>query len=222
MTYDLPRWMSDALSEQRLAGYVETARGDVGRAMRLYWWNAEVSGAFLGPLQCLEVTLRNAVHNQLTSAFGRSDWWEAVLLNPYGRSRVANARDKRRRRSRVAVSADGIVSELPFGFWVSLLSAGDSYDRRLWVPHLHRAFPHYSGRRDSLHHEFDEIREFRNRISHHEPIHRQPLAADREKIYRLLGHLNPEMAAEAQSMDRVPEILDAYEETCAGVRLPRF
>ncbi len=222
MTYALPQWMSVALSEQRLSTYVAAAHGDLSRAERLYWWNAEVSGAFLGPLHCLELTLRNALHDRLGVAFGRPDWWEAVPLSQHGRKQVEDARRKRCQRPGATVSTDGVVSELSFGFWVSLLSSGNSYDRRLWVPHLHRAFPHYSGRRDALHREFDSIRLFRNRISHHEPIHHRHLAADHGKIYRLLGHLSPAMASAARRMDRVPEILNVYEETCTGVRQPRF
>ncbi len=42
---------------------------------------------------------------------------------------------------RSSQDADDLVTELSFGFWVSLISR--TYDRPLWVPALHRAFPHH-------------------------------------------------------------------------------
>ncbi|KIQ62344.1 hypothetical protein TR51_25015 [Kitasatospora griseola] len=222
MTDALPGWMCEALSEQRLAPYRAAAERDKVSARLLYWWNAEVSGAFLGPLHCLELTLRNALHSRLADAFGRPDWWAAAALDDHGRKLVEEARRKRERRRDRVLTADGVMAELSFGFWVSLLSAGDCYDRRLWVPILHRAFPHYSGPRRELHRNFESMRLFRNRIGHHEPIHHRKLEADHAKIYELLAYLSPAMAAEARAMDRVPEILRMREQACGGLRPPRF
>ncbi|MEV4561925.1 hypothetical protein AB0K51_33785 [Kitasatospora sp. NPDC049285] len=219
MTNALPRWMRTALSEQRLVPYVKATGGDEGQARLLYWWNAEASGAFLGPLHCLELTLRNALHDRLGAGFGRADWWEAAPLSPNGRKLIDEARRKGGRRHGVT-SSDDVVAELSFGFWVSLLST--AYDRALWVPFLHRAFPHYSGRRRLLHEDFYSMQLFRNRIGHHEPIHHRHLAADHAKIYRLLEYLSPDMAAAARAMDRVPEVLSTREDTCGGLRPPRF
>ncbi|GAA4851808.1 hypothetical protein [Kitasatospora terrestris] len=222
MTDKLPTWMRAALSEPRLAAYLAATGGDPGAARLLYWWNAEVSGAFLGPLHSLELTLRNALHDELAKVHGRADWWAQAPLNAHGRRLVDEARRKRSRRSRRTVTADDLVAELSFGFWVSLLSSGDSYDRRFWVPALHRAFPHYSGRRDRLHRSFESMLLFRNKISHHEPIHHRPLEADHAKIYELLEYLSPAMASETRALDRVPTVLQSREDTCSGRRPPQF
>lgn len=110
-----------------------------------------------------------------------------------------------RRRRKGTAGADDVVANLPFGFWVALISS--DYDRYLWVPALHRAFPYYHGRRKTLHDNFDAMRRFRNRIMHHEPVHHRHLEADHEKICRLLGYIEPETAAWLGEFDRVPEIL---------------
>jgi hypothetical protein len=221
MSAKLPAWFSQAFSMPRLAPYLRAAGGDVVAAERLYWWNVEISGAFYGPLHCLEVTLRNALHGQLRTRYGRADWWVSAPLNPSGLRVVDEARQKCGRR-RPGASADDIVAQLSFGFWASLLSAGLSYDRLLWVPTLHRAFPYYSGRRRDLHDNLLTMVLLRNRIMHHEPIHHRDLAADHRKLYRLLGYLSPDSAKQALTLDRVPAVLARRRDVCVGVKPASF
>jgi hypothetical protein len=76
-----------------------------------------------------------------------------------------------------------VVAELSFGFWTALISR--KYEKRLWVPHLHKAFPHAfrpanAGmpprkkpamlRRADIATRLERVRQLRNRIAHHEPI----------------------------------------------------
>lgn len=220
MTRDDLGWTHAAFSPARMTPYLTAARGDRPAAMRLYCWNIEVSAAFYGPLQFLEVTLRNASHAQLCRGFGREDWWTAARLTDRGRQSVEQARAKLDRLGVRHPSADAIVAELTFGFWVSLLSRGA--DRYFWVPVLHRAFPGYSGPRRELHAEVYQVLEFRNRVMHHEPVHRRALEKDHERVFRLLGYLSPECAALAARLDRVPEVLARREDVCAGRVEPSF
>lgn len=44
-----------------------------------YLWNKQVSASLYPILQCLEVTLRNALHVAGSKAFSASDWYEQVL-----------------------------------------------------------------------------------------------------------------------------------------------
>ncbi len=223
MNSDVPDWMLRAFSEARMKPYLDAVGGNAEAAVRLYWWNTEVSAALYGPLQCLEVTLRNALHRELSLAYGRADWWAAAPLNQNGRKLVAKAQEKCQRRGLRPPPADDMVAELSFGFWASLISRGSSYDRRLWVPTLHKAFPHYSGRRDALYDNLWSLVLLRNRIMHYEPIHaRRGLAQDHAKIYRILGYLSPEVAKEAQAMDRFPSVVAHRRHTCGGSRPPRF
>jgi hypothetical protein len=207
-------WTRVAFSPARLAPYLAVTRGDQAAAMRLYCWNVETSAAFYGPLQCLEVTLRNALHAQLCRSFGRPDWWTAAQLAGGGRRGIDRAMEKLRKRGVRHPSADAVVAELTFGFWVSLLS--NRSHRQFWVPALHRAFPGYPGPRRELHAEMCEVLELRNRVMHHEPIHHRALHKDHERVFRLLGRLSPECAALARELDRVPEVLARRGDVCAG------
>ncbi|MGY1498955.1 hypothetical protein ACW4TU_20555 [Streptomyces sp. QTS52] len=220
MTNRLPDWMVRDLSLPRLRRYIRAAHGDARGAERLYWWNVELSAALVGPLHCLELTLRNALHDALVRHHGRPDWWEVAPLNERGRGLVDGARRSCERRL-PRTRPDDVVAELTLGFWVSLLSRG--YDRHFWAPVLQFAFPHYSGgRRDRLYRDLTSLVLLRNRVMHHEPVHHRHLQADHDSIYRVLGHLSPELAKEAQAMDRFPAVLAARADVLGGVRPPRF
>ena len=70
--------METAIAAARLKTYVDHAvRKDPAAtkddALDLYVWNLQVSAAFQGPLHLLEVSLRNALHEQLSRHFG-ADW----------------------------------------------------------------------------------------------------------------------------------------------------
>lgn len=232
MTSDLPEWMLRAFSKPRMASYLRAAGGDARLAIRLYWWNMEASAALYGPLHCLEVTLRNALHDVLTRHHGRPDWWESAPLNRNGLRLVGEARGKCERYGVVPAPVDGIVAELTLGFWVSLVSGTPGYDRGFWVPATHKAFAHYSGRRKELHDSLMSLLWFRNRVMHHEPIdhrcrrrcprwHVDP-AGGHATLYRVLGYLSPELVKEAQAMDRFPAVLAGRADALRGTRPPQF
>lgn len=67
--------LETSLSPERMATYVGRAGGDREKAVRLYTWNTAVSAAFYGPLQGLEVALRNAMHRELSVRYG-VDWYD--------------------------------------------------------------------------------------------------------------------------------------------------
>jgi hypothetical protein len=199
-----PDWIRDVLSPPRFAPYLAKTDGDMAAAIQLYWWNVDISAAFYAPLHCLEVALRNAVHQQLAITVGRTDWWVVVPLHENGLRMVEDARGKLAARACTG-TADDVVAGLSFGFWVSLVS--NTYDRSLWVPCLHKAFPCYRGPRRRLHSDLRTMLLFRNRIMHHEPIHHRHLKADHRTILRLLGYLSPSMVGQLKSYDRVEVLL---------------
>lgn len=198
-----PTWVRGALSRARFGPYLLKAGGDVDAALRLYWWNVDVSAAFYPSLHLLEVALRNALHARLSIMLQRTDWWK-VAVRGNGMRLVEDAIAKVRDRKPLS-SADDIVAELTFGFWASLISR--RYDRTLSVPGLHQAFPHYRGRRNQLHNILWAMVLFRNRIMHHEPIHHRHLVADHATVRKLLGYLSPELVACVEPYDRVPAAL---------------
>ncbi|MEW1600379.1 hypothetical protein [Streptomyces sp. NPDC093808] len=188
--------------------------------MRLYWWNVEAAAALYAPLQCVEVAVRNALHDCLVRAYGRQDWWQSAPLDERGKRLVEDATRKCRhnearrarelRRSARPVTVDDIVTELNFGFWATLLVS--RYDRVFWVPTLHRAFPYYTGRRDALYDDVWALVRLRNRVMHHEPLHRENLAVGHARIYRVLETLSPDLAKEVRARDRFLTVLDDKED----------
>jgi hypothetical protein len=205
MSCDPPDWFNRTFSLPRLAPYMGAATRHDTHAVDQYRWNLQVSEAFYPALSCLEISLRNALHTQLKVLYNRPDWWAVAPLEKDDEDMVRRATADAWRRKRAAPTADDIVAELSFGFWVSLVSR--RYDRHLWVPALHKAFPHYRGKRKELHDNLDTMRRLRNRIMHHEPIHHRHLEADHAKICRLLGYIGPDVVAWLREFDRAPEVL---------------
>ncbi|HEX6473194.1 MAG TPA: hypothetical protein VF069_29150 [Streptosporangiaceae bacterium] len=186
------RQLIKAISTEQFARYEATVGGDVDLALRLYAWNIAVSGAFLGPLQVLEVSLRNALHDRLTACFAREDWWNARSLDLMFVHRQAIAAAYERIRDAGKMPTCGrVVAELSFGFWVGLLGAGANYEMTLWRPALRHAFSADVGTRKQVHHDFDRRRTFRNRIAHHESIFHRHLAGEHTHIIRLIRLICP-------------------------------
>lgn len=212
----IPAWMVSVYSSPRLAPYLRHSGGDAARAVNLYHWNVMVSAAFYGPLHTFELALRNSVHDRLSAHFGQKDWWNRAPLDNEGQRLVRQARARCRR----SAGPDDVVTELSLGFWSSLVAR--RYDRDLWVPALHRAFPGYRGPRRTLQDQLYSLRLLRNRIMHHEPIHHRHLEADHAKLYLVLSYVNPEAASGIKPLDRVPELLLVKEQVCRGELPPSF
>jgi hypothetical protein len=204
-----PWTLENLLSEARLGPYLAATDGGLTAALRLYDWNTRVSSAFHEELHYVEVGLRNAMDCQLTDwsrALGAQSSWYSdprIPLKPPARSKVAIARANATRAAQPEVHGK-VVAELTFGFWWSLLS--DEYNRRLWRPCLQFAFDG-PVRRARLHAELDELRRLRNRIAHHEPIHRRDLAADHQRLLDVAGRISPRLRVRIDTVGRVPELL---------------
>lgn len=213
-----PDGVVELISGARLKPYVDRYQGNRILAMRRYTWNLAVSSAFWGPICVLEVALRNALHAQLVDRAGASDWWNNNHIHLCAREREAidSAIDKLRSRGNGAPSSDDVVAATSFGLWTGLLSGGIPRDRlldyetTLWQPRLQRAFP-YRGtrRRKYIHAKLDRVRDLRNRIAHHEPIHRAPqqLATHYDSILELAGMLDPGLADFIREHSRTARVI---------------
>ncbi|GAB3476843.1 Abi family protein [Marinomonas epiphytica] len=68
------------ISNSRLKSYEQIIKKKkLENLIAAYNWNKQVSTALYPILQCLEITLRNALHIAGSEAFGASDWYEQVL-----------------------------------------------------------------------------------------------------------------------------------------------
>ncbi|MGO9769094.1 MAG: hypothetical protein ACLPSW_05985 [Roseiarcus sp.] len=207
--------LETSLSPERMATYVAKAAGSREKAVRLYTWNAAVSAAFYGPLQGLEVALRNAMHRELSAKYG-ADWYDnpACGLDVATEGRIAAARSDLRRDG-YADDPPHMVAALSFGFWVALLGAGGrlsgfgkaNYEMTLWRPALFRAFRHAKINRKNAHAPLDYLRTFRNRIAHHEPILDRHLAKDYASILQVAGWISPHTQTWISHHSRVDQLL---------------
>lgn len=210
---ELQRWLSPA----RLAGYGAAASGAEG-ALDLYVYNMRLAGAMLGPLSVLEVVVRNAMHEQLSRTYRRTDWWAAPRVSLVERQRttlndaIRKASRSCARRQRT-MTPDDVVAATDFGFWCGLVDKGVrgqpllDYERTLWQPSLRHAFPRNRRGREQLHRQLNGLRDLRNRISHHEPIHARNLARDLQEAILVISYVSPAVATWVEDRSLLPMIL---------------
>ena len=182
------------LSRDRLNPYVATSNGDFVAAMLLYEFNTKASEALYGVLQALEVAYRNACYSVLANGMGQANWYDTIgLLDAKEAVALGEAKVKIGRRNKY-LTPGRVVAELTFGFWVRLLSPG--YEKRLWVPHLYKAFSGmYKKDRQVAFGRMENIRKLRNRVAHHETIFDRNLNLDYAEILEAINWICPVTAA---------------------------
>jgi hypothetical protein len=200
-----------ALSSDRLTSYLRASSGDVGRALRLYEWNVDVSGAFFELLCHVEVALRNAWHTSLTdwntsSGFG-GEWFDNNhgYLDARAVQDIADAKDRLIRKKKQVIPPS-VVAELNFGFWRFLLTS--RYKTDLWVFAGTTAFPNVDVH--SVEHFFRRVArilDLRNRIAHHEPIHWRDLNKDLSDCFSAINAVSTDLKLWADSRSRVALLL---------------
>jgi len=184
------------VSPERLAAYRSMARGNHWVAIQLYERNTELSEALYGVIQGLEVALRNAIHNRMSADVGRTDWYDIVGLRQTERDALDDA--KRAILDRPATITPGkVVAELTFGFWTKLFSS--TYEKTLWVKHLHRIIP-IRVQRTQLHGRLTDLKTLRNRIAHHERIiGKRDLLQDYDNLLETIGWISPDIGSWVRS-----------------------
>lgn len=204
--------ISASLSPVRLHRFVKNAGGLV-QGLRLYRWDAQVASAYWTPLHFLEVAVRNAVHDALSSSFGTPTWYEAspgvgaTWLYPFEQEAVTKAIEK----IHAPVTPGKVVAELHFGFWVGLVSGrylpaegGTDYHDRIWV--RGGVSSKFGGaKRSVIHKRLDRLRRFRNRIAHHEHLMDQNLDQMSSDIDSILKTLDPALATWVRAVSAVAE-----------------
>ncbi|HEY1755579.1 MAG TPA: hypothetical protein VGG72_09310 [Bryobacteraceae bacterium] len=220
-----------ALSPERLKPYLIRAGGSRQKAILIYERNTALSEALYGVTQATEVALRNSIHRVLSSGFG-SMWFDVVGLEAPQSEKIEKAKFEIERSQRV-VTSGGLVSELNLGFWTSLVST--RYEKTLWVPHLHKAFPHAirvkrdarTGsdsttplKRSEIFDQLERVRTLRNRIAHHESILRLDLGKMYAETLEALKWVCPTSAEWVRSTNCFPSRLHEKPLSYAPPRMP--
>lgn len=193
-----------ALSTERFSRYLGAASSK-SEALQYYAWNTALSSAFHGPLQCLEVGLRNCIHDRLSTTHGSGWFQNAGILRRTDIALVIEARDRVSRTGKPSTPGR-IVAELSFGFWVGLFA--NAYDATIWRTDLYRLFTPRP-KRHELHGDLDRLRTLRNRIAHHEPIFQRSLNDDYNRVQAVLRSFAPELADWMTFHSRVLDVIAA-------------
>lgn len=195
--------LTTAISPGRYATYRQSANNHLD-ALRLYTWNTAVSAAFYGPLQALEITLRNAVHSAMSIGHGQNWLLAGQSLRPseqYSVNKVTNRLSKAKKQ----ITPDRVVADLTFGFWVELFA--NAYDTSIWRTDLYQVFSPRIKNRPHIHDVLDRLRTLRNRIAHHEPIFQRNLQDDYDRIRQMVAAANRPTLNWLDHHSRVPNAL---------------
>ena len=195
----------------RFDRYFQDSGGREIEAVAKYRWNLELSAALIPCLEASELALRNAIHQAMCKAYlpahegtfpngqpADEEWWFDAkvrgrdLLQERDWRKVTEAYDKIPKNGEPITPR--VVAELSFGFWVELLNS--NYDETIVVPMLGTTMKNvqkaYTPNRTHgwLRERFGEIRDLRNRVSHHERVyHLEKL----EFIWRMAWLLSAEI-----------------------------
>jgi hypothetical protein len=191
---DKSAWVAATLTESRFATYLLAANQDEAGALALYSLNVRVSAELYAWLGFLEVALRNALIRSLVPD-ARAQEFDPFLaiwadLTPPARANYLNAKQRLSNQGKPE-TVNGILTELPFGFWRYLASS--RYQNTLWSSHLRFAFPGlWPQKRLVVYEVIEHAVLLRNRIAHHEPIFNRHLGQDLAKIQQIIGWISPE------------------------------
>ena len=208
------RALTELITRARLSSY-ERSMGSSSGALRLYEWNMRTAASVMELTGMVEVVCRNALDRELGAWSARrisagSSWFDSVPLDAQGKADLAKARARAARGCRGEEGHGRVVAELTFGFWRYLVES--RYHTSLWVPSLHRAFPHgpaelrTRGKEVKL--RLQQLHYVRNRAAHHEPIHQRDLRRDHDYAIELLGWISPVAAEWAAATTSLPTLLD--------------
>ena len=107
--------------------------------------------------------------------------------------------------------ANKLVPELKFVFWQNLFVKG--YQAKIWDKQFAVAFPGYDRSKElerarySLYKDINQVRVFRNRIAHHEPIFDRRLSQDRDRIMRIIKWRQPQAARWLERVETVTKLI---------------
>ncbi len=167
------------LSRPRYNRYLTATANNNTRAKNLYAGNIRLAQAFHPVLSQFEVILRNSLNIILVSYYTDPDWIinqkTGFMRHPslrishfFLKSSVQKTENKLNARS-IPITSGKIISDQTFGFWIAF-----------YLPHHYtlvggqpiHAFPNKPSteNRASIYDKLEEIKQFRNRMNHCEPL----------------------------------------------------
>jgi len=207
------------LSRPRINRYILATGNDNSKAKRLYNANVRLAQAFHPILTQFEVILRNSLNEQLSNYFGDNDWIinqklgfmnnRSLRQSNYFLKRSVQKSENKLINRGIPVTSGKIISDQTFGFWVALylshhymLIRGEPIQIFLNKP--------ASEDRARIYDKLNDIRGFRNRTNHCEPICFVGRNIDcskaieiRTKLYKLIRWIEPELISFFEDIDNI-------------------
>lgn len=154
-----------------MSKFIRACNGDKSKAMRLYDYNLRLSGRMFEVVGMFEIVLRNTINEHYLIQFNDCDW----IVNQAHVGMMLSEKEADIQKISAGFKRDGIysndkmVSSFTLGFWTYMFT---KRRYRLGNKTLLQIFPNRpkNTKRSDVFQELSAIREFRNRIAHHEPI----------------------------------------------------
>jgi hypothetical protein len=166
------QYLEKIFSTERIQKYIDAHPQNETKAIIHYQCNIEISEAFYPCLSTCEVALRNSINRELSKKFDTPDWYShfptTAGLTKLMRD-ITKAQNQITGRNEI-VAPSKVIAELTLGFWVTLFNI--EFERILWKD-LRMAFPFMPKslrQRKNVSAPLNNIRKFRNRVFHNEPI----------------------------------------------------
>lgn len=192
-----PVLIDQLISNERINSYQNVFQpANDSELMGVYLWNAHVSGAIYPIIGAAEITLRNAIDRALCAHLGHF-WWSASRLryrtfvrgspppHPVQAVRDNFAKATRKfsaeQRSRYGVTGHvtpthhGVMAKTEFSTWEFMLDHEFMGNGLIWPSRLGTVFAgrwpssHAATTLSHVHDLVSTVRDFRNRLFHHEP-----------------------------------------------------
>ncbi len=207
------------LSEPRINRYLTATNQNKERSKRLYHANIRLAQSFHPLLTQFEVILRNSLNEQLSSYFTDKDWiinqkngfmnHQSLSQSRYFLKKSVLKSERNLTNRRIPVTCGKIISNQNFGFWLALFL---SHHYRLIGGQPIKIFVHKPTTEDraSIYSKLDDLRKFRNRTNHCEPICFIGNTIDcskalqmRNSIYDLINWIEPELEPFLRAIDNI-------------------
>lgn len=212
---DDPTMVESLLSSARFEPYLRATGGDRQQAIALYQWNVAASAACFEAFHYVEIIVRNAMDRELGAYFEeetrRIPWFLLPVVSKAGSQaalerNIAEVRGRLRAQSQGRETREQIVAGLSFGFWAALLHS--EYED-LWRRALHNSFPHSSGKRADVVALLETLRQFRNKLAHHDSLLGVDVRLMLDHMGRVLAWVDPTAGGWLANVERVSDLLIA-------------
>ena len=231
------------ITPTRLAPYLHAASGDSSLALARYYWNAELCRSYYPILQALEVALRNNLDRACAKRFPTLGQYEhinswidrkpRVAVHTGAEGSIGDAKSKLIKDPTTGVwrrdyrNHNDLVAAMSFGFWIALLTTAYEHPGIKGVALWNRdtaaeagsferqVFPNAKGETmSSIRSTFNQLRHFRNRVFHHEPVwQKRPQQASPKDRYdalcKALRWLGGGQSQVPPALHKAPDMFDA-------------